>query len=94
MVVHQAWLAYISDDLPTDAVRNAFRSSSGGLVSGVVAAAEGLTGILLYISLLEREAEVVVDAGVEALAATDVWRQAIGAIGEAVQRARCNGSDM
>lgn len=38
------------DDLrksATDAGRNAFRSSSGGLVSGVVAAAEGLTGILL-----------------------------------------------
>lgn len=38
------------DDLresATEAVRNAFKSSSGGLVSGVVAAAEGLTGILL-----------------------------------------------
>lgn len=46
----------------------------------------GRTGILLYISLLEREIEVVVDAGVEALAATDVWRRAIGAIGEAVRR--------
>lgn len=46
----------------------------------------GRTGILLYISLLEREAEVVVDVGVEALAATDVWREAIGAIGEAVRR--------
>jgi putative membrane protein len=46
----------------------------------------GRTGILLYISLLEREAEVVVDAGVEALAATDVWRQATGAIAEAVRR--------
>ncbi|HKV09549.1 MAG TPA: hypothetical protein VJ725_15510 [Thermoanaerobaculia bacterium] len=46
----------------------------------------GRTGILLYISLLEREVEVVVDAGVEALAATDVWRQAISAIGEAVRR--------
>jgi putative membrane protein len=46
----------------------------------------GRTGILLYISLLEREAEMVVDAGVEALAATDVWRQAIEAIQEAVRR--------
>ena len=38
------------DDLrekATDAVSNSFSSSSGGLVSGLVAAVEGLTGILL-----------------------------------------------
>jgi putative membrane protein len=40
----------------------------------------GRTGILLYISVLEREAAVVVDAGVEALAATEAWGKAIGDI--------------
>jgi putative membrane protein len=46
----------------------------------------GQTGILLYISVLEREAAVVVDAGVEALAATEAWGKAIGEIEEAVRR--------
>ncbi|MFY9822545.1 MAG: hypothetical protein WAM82_14265 [Thermoanaerobaculia bacterium] len=36
----------------------------------------GRTGILLYLSLLEREAVLVVDLAVEALAATDAWRAA------------------
>jgi len=44
----------------------------------------GRTGILLYVSVLEREAVVVVDVGVEALAATDAWRKAAGEIEEAV----------
>jgi putative membrane protein len=46
----------------------------------------GRTGILLYISVLEREANVVVDAGVEALAATEAWGKAIGEIEGAVRR--------
>jgi putative membrane protein len=46
----------------------------------------GRTGILLYISLLEREAAVVVDLGVEALAATDAWRAAVSEIESAVRR--------
>lgn len=46
----------------------------------------GRTGILLYISLLEREAAVVVDLGVEALAATDAWRAAVSDIESAVRR--------
>ncbi|HKI02856.1 MAG TPA: hypothetical protein VKK31_12850 [Thermoanaerobaculia bacterium] len=45
----------------------------------------GRTGILLYVSVLEREAAVVVDVGVEALAATDAWRKAVKAIEEAVR---------
>jgi len=49
----------------------------------------GRTGILLYISILEREAAVVVDTGVEAIAATDAWRKAVGGIEEAVR----NGAD-
>jgi len=46
----------------------------------------GRTGILLYVSLLEREAALVVDLGVEALAATDAWRAAAGEIETAVRR--------
>jgi putative membrane protein len=46
----------------------------------------GRTGILLYVSVLEREAALVVDAGVEALAATDAWRKAAGEIEEAVRQ--------
>ena len=46
----------------------------------------GRTGILLYISLLEREAALVVDLGVEALAATEVWRAAAGEVEAAVRR--------
>ena len=40
----------------------------------------GRTGFLLYVSVLEREAVVVTDLGLEALAATESWQQAIGAI--------------
>lgn len=45
----------------------------------------GRTGILLYISLLERETAMVVDAGVEAFAATDMWGKAMGDIEETVR---------
>lgn len=51
----------------------------------------GRTGILLYISVLEREAVMVVDVGVEALAATDAWRKAAGEI-EAAVRADADGT--
>jgi putative membrane protein len=44
------------------------------------------TGILLYISLLEREAEVVADSGIDPAAATPAWRQAVAALQEAVGR--------
>jgi len=46
----------------------------------------GRTGILLYISILEREAEVVVDLGVETLAATEAWGRVTGEIRDAVRR--------
>jgi putative membrane protein len=44
------------------------------------------TGILLYLSLLEREAVLVVDLAVEALTATDAWRAAVGEIEGAMRR--------
>lgn len=45
----------------------------------------GRTGVLLYVSVLEREAAFVVDLGVEALAATDAWKKAVSEIEEAVR---------
>jgi putative membrane protein len=46
----------------------------------------GRTGILLYVSVLEREAEAVVDLGVEKVAATEAWGRVTGEIREAVRR--------
>lgn len=46
----------------------------------------GRTGILLYISVLERDAEVVVDTGVEPLLPTPGWQGAVAGIREAVRR--------
>jgi putative membrane protein len=43
------------------------------------------TGILLYVSVLEREAAFVVDLGVEALAATEPWMRAVAEIERAVR---------
>jgi putative membrane protein len=45
----------------------------------------GRTGILLYVSVLEWEAALVVDVGVEALAAMDGWKAAVGEIETAVR---------
>jgi putative membrane protein len=45
----------------------------------------GRTGILLYVSALEREAAVVADIGCEALTSTDGWRAAVGGIEQAVR---------
>lgn len=46
----------------------------------------GRTGVLLYISLLEREAAVIHDLGIRTLATTDGWRDAVGRIEDAVRR--------
>jgi putative membrane protein len=46
----------------------------------------GRTGILLYVSLLEREAAVVADLGVEPAVKTEGWQQAVARIEEAVRR--------
>jgi putative membrane protein len=46
----------------------------------------GRTGILVYVSLLERMADVVADDAVLRAAPTDSWRQAIHAIDHAVAR--------
>jgi len=49
-------------------------------------ATTGRTGILVYISLLEREAAVIHDLGIDTLATTDGWRLAVEEIEEAVRR--------
>lgn len=46
----------------------------------------GRTGILVYISLLEREAAVIHDLGIETLATTEGWRSAVEDIEAAVRR--------
>jgi putative membrane protein len=46
----------------------------------------GRTGFLLYVSVLEREAVVVTDLGLETLAATESWQRAIGAIEAGVRQ--------
>jgi putative membrane protein len=46
----------------------------------------GRTGILLYLSILEREAAVVADLGVAPLAVTDEWRQRVDALREVMRR--------
>lgn len=46
----------------------------------------GRTGILLYISVLEREAVAVPDLGVETVAATESWKRTVQDIEDAVRR--------
>jgi putative membrane protein len=46
----------------------------------------GRTGILLYVSLLEREAALVVDLGVETVSTTESWKEAVAGIEQAVRR--------
>jgi putative membrane protein len=51
----------------------------------------GRTGVLLYVSVLEREAALVVDLAVEPLAATDGWRRAVNEL-ETVVRGGADGN--
>jgi putative membrane protein len=46
----------------------------------------GRTGLLVYVSLLEHEAVVVHDLGIETLATTEGWRLCVEEIEEAVRR--------
>jgi putative membrane protein len=51
-----------------------------------VHATAGRTGFLLYVSVLEREAVVVTDLGLETLAASESWQRAVGAIETGVRK--------
>jgi putative membrane protein len=66
--------------------RQVERAARATFVERRVHGTSGRTGILLYISLLERDAAQVVDLGVEAVAATASWREAVGGIEEDVRR--------
>ncbi len=46
----------------------------------------GRTGVLFYVSLLERDAALVVDVGVETLARSEAWGRAAAAVLDAVRR--------
>ena len=46
----------------------------------------GRTGFLLYVAVLEREAVVVTDVGLEALAATETWQRTIAEIEAGVRQ--------
>jgi putative membrane protein len=46
----------------------------------------GRTGVLLYVSLLERDAALIVDVGVETLARSEAWQKAEAAVLDAVRR--------
>jgi putative membrane protein len=63
------------------AVRNAARLTF--LDRGVSATRER-TGVLVYVSLLERGAEVVADLGISAAVEAAEWEAAVAAVGEAV----------
>lgn len=48
----------------------------------------GRTGILLYLSLAERRAEIVADAAIIAVVAPEVWEQAMGELTALVKQGR------
>jgi putative membrane protein len=66
--------------------RQAETAARSAFVEKKVHRTSGRTGILLYISLLEREAVLVADTGVEAVTASESWKAAAAAIEEAVRR--------
>ncbi len=71
---------------PATRVRRVETAARSTFVERRIHGTVGRTGILLYVSILEREAAFVVDVGVEALAATDAWKKATGEIQEAVRQ--------
>jgi putative membrane protein len=72
--------------LPAARRRRVEAAARATFVEKRVHATAGRTGILLYLSLLEREAAVVVDLAVEPLAATDAWRDRVESIRQALRR--------
>jgi putative membrane protein len=62
------------------------RAARSAFVERRVHGTSGRTGVLFYMSVLEREAAFVVDTGVEPVAATSAWRTAAGEIEAAVRR--------
>lgn len=69
---------------PTDRRRQVETAARALFVEKRVHGTRGRTGMLLYISLLEREAVIVPDLGLEALCVTEPWKGAAAAIEAAV----------
>ena len=72
-----------------DRIRWVDKAAAAEFIEKRIHRTAGRTGMLLYISLLEREAALVVDLGVETLAQTEGWRHALEEIQETVR----NGQD-
>lgn len=66
--------------------RNAETAARATFVEKRIHGTTGRTGILLYISLLEREAAVIHDLGVDTLATTEGWKRVVEEIEERVRR--------
>lgn len=66
--------------------RNVETAARSTFVEKRVHGTSGRTGILLYISLLEREAAVIHDLGVDTLATTEGWHQVVDEIEEGVRQ--------
>jgi putative membrane protein len=77
------WRALTS---PADRRQHAETAARALFVEKRVHGTRGRTGMLLYISLLEREAVIVPDVGREALAATEPWKETAAAIETAVHQ--------
>jgi putative membrane protein len=70
---------------PADRRRQAETAARALFVEKRVHGTAGRTGMLLYISILERETVLVYDVGLEALAATESWKETVAAIETAVR---------
>ena len=69
---------------PADRRQHAETAARALFVEKRVHGTAGRTGMLLYVSLLEREAVIVPDLGLETLAVTESWKGTVAAIEAAV----------
>ena len=66
--------------------RRVLEAARATFVEKRVHATSGRTGLLVYISLLEREAVVLHDVGIDILATSDGWQRACEDLAESVRR--------
>jgi putative membrane protein len=66
--------------------RQAETAARSTFVAKRVHATAGRTGFLLYISVLEREAVIVTDVGLDTLAATESWQRVVAGIQAGVRQ--------
>lgn len=70
---------------PADRRRQVETAARSLFVEKRIHGTSGRTGILLYVSVLEREAAVVADVGLDTLAAGAAWKEIVGGIERAVR---------